>query len=70
MLHRIKVFHSPEYVTLDEMTKKNAFWTIKYDNHRTGKEYPMNDEARQTEIQVQIFQKSSIIIDRFSLYIF
>lgn len=28
----------------------------------------MNDEARQTEIQVQIFQKSSIIIDRFSLY--
>ena len=29
----------------------------------------MNDETRQTEIQTQILQKSSIIVDRFPVYV-
>lgn len=59
-------FHSLEHDALDERICKKMFWR-KYDNHRTGNEYLMKDEKNHTETQANIFQKSSIIVKRFSV---
>lgn len=38
----------------------------KYDeNHCIGKEYPMKDETKESEIQAQTFQKSYIFVQHF-----
>lgn len=65
MLRRNQVFYLPEQVTCT--LEGNANWR-KYDNHCTGKEYPMKDETKQIyEIQAHICQTSSIIAERFSV---
>lgn len=37
------------------------------DNHCIGKEYPMKDETKESEIQAQTFKKSYIFVQGFSL---
>lgn len=47
----------------EKIDKKKKGLEKKYDCHCVGKGYPMKDE-KQTEIQVQIFQKPSNIAER------
>lgn len=61
MLDRIQEFQSVKHVALDGKICWNAFELKSYKNLLT----PMKDKTKQIEIQAHIFQKSSIIVERF-----
>lgn len=69
MLTAFRYFIHPNKLPWTRRRAKTRFEQKWYNKLCTGKEYPMNEETGQTEIQAHILKNSSITVHRFPVYV-